>query len=58
MDATEIEALRKAMGLTQAAFGAKLGVTAAQVSKYESGHRKPGGAVKILLGKLAKGTRK
>lgn len=58
MDADEIKALRDKLGLTQAKLAERLGVSPAQVCKYESGQRTPGGAVKILLGRLAKGKRK
>ena len=49
MSKIEIKKLRDDMGLTQAEFAAKVGVTQGTVSLWESGERQPTGpAVRLL----------
>ena len=49
-----VMALRKALGLSQAALAAELGLTAVAVQDWESGRRSPSGAAQKLLQMLEK----
>ena len=50
---TDILALRRRLGLTQAEFARKLGVRQQTVSEWETGKYEPRGASARLLGMLA-----
>ncbi len=51
--AARVAALRRAMGLSQAAFARELGVRQQTVSEWETGRYQPRGASACLLGMLA-----
>jgi DNA-binding transcriptional regulator YiaG len=51
--AERIAALRRALGLTQAEFAARLGVRQQTVSEWETGRYEPRGASIRVLGMLA-----
>lgn len=44
-----VAALRHALGLNQTEFAARVGVTTATVSHWETGRRSPSGSAAILL---------
>ena len=44
-----IKVLRKLLKMTQAEFGAKIGVTGSSITNYESGARTPGDAVVLSI---------
>lgn len=48
----EIEALRKALEMTQEEFAEELGVQRTAVAHWEKGIRRPSGAVGILMDRL------
>lgn len=52
-DGERVAALRRRLGLTQAAFAARLGVRQQTVSEWETGRYAPRGASARLLGMLA-----
>ena len=51
--AAEVAALRKRLGLSQAAFAGEIGVRQQTVSEWETGRYQPRGASVRLLGMLA-----
>jgi DNA-binding transcriptional regulator YiaG len=51
--AAEILALRRRLGLSQAAFAGEIGVRQQTVSEWETGRYQPRGATARLLGMLA-----
>jgi DNA-binding transcriptional regulator YiaG len=51
--AAEVAALRKRLGLSQAAFAEEIGVRQQTVSEWETGRYQPRGASVRLLGMLA-----
>ncbi len=52
-DAPSIRALRRSLGLSQAAFARELGVRQQTVSEWETGRYEPRGASARLLGLIA-----
>jgi transcriptional regulator with XRE-family HTH domain len=51
--AAKVKKLRERLGLNSAQLAAKLGITAALISMFESGKRTPQGPVAILLAQMA-----
>lgn len=45
----DVAAIRKRLGLTQAAFAAKFGMTVSAVRDWEQGRRRPDGPARVLL---------
>lgn len=50
----DVGAIRRATGLTQAAFAAQIGVSVATLRNWEQGRRCPDGPARVLLALLAK----
>lgn len=48
-DAVDVRAIRRPLGLTQAAFAARYGFTVNAVRNWEQGRRRPEGPARMLL---------
>ncbi len=53
----DVVAIRKIVGLSQAAFSARIGVPVATLRNWEQGHRKPQGPARVLLALLNRNPR-
>ncbi len=58
MTAVEVSAVRRRLGLSQAAFARALGVATHTVQNWEQGLRCPRGPAVIMIEDLAKGPRR
>lgn len=53
MNAKQIHALRQSLNENRETFGRRVGVSGRTVEGWEQGHRRPGPAARVLLGRLA-----
>ena len=53
----DVSAIRRKTGLSQAAFSARIGVSAGTLRNWEQGRRSPEGAARVLLAMLARNPR-
>ena len=52
--ADDVRAIRRRLGLSQAAFPRRFGFSVASVRNWEQGHRRPEGAARVLLRVIAR----
>lgn len=53
-DEVDVRAIREKFGLSQSAFAARFGFTAASVRQWEQGRRRPHGPARVLLAIIAR----